>query len=317
MNSNPLVSITMITYNHDKFINSAIDSVLNQKVDFKYELLISDDASTDSTQKIIIAYKKLHPDKIFTLLRKENVGAALNSMELKKSARGKYIAILEGDDYWTDDFKLSKQIHFLENHPEIYSTGHLYKIIDKNNNVIGSQALKLDSSREFNKSDILKLTTSLAHPNSLVHRNFYLSDSKILDQYYKSNRFGSHSLLLFYLGTKSNIYMFNEYMSVWRKVIDLNSSSYNSYAINHRLEVGLNNATKYYYYNKIIPNEYDFKPLIRLNYAMYFLIVALSKNEVSEKIKLIKEASFVLNRVEYIYIPFIMIKIVFIRFTRD
>lgn len=158
-----------------------IDSVLNQKVDFKYELLISDDASTDATQKILIAYKKLHSDKIFLKLRKKNVGLVLNSKDLNKKARGQYIAILEGDDYWTDEFKLSKQINFFENHPEIYSTGHLYKIIDKNNNVIGSQALQLDISKEFNKNDILKLGIFLAHPNSLVHRNFYLTDLKILD----------------------------------------------------------------------------------------------------------------------------------------
>ena len=113
----PLVSVCLITYNHGKYIRQAIDSILMQEVNFPWEIIIADDASSDQTQKIIREYHQKYPDLIKPNLRKNNIGAGSNFIELIGSAKGKFIAYLEGDDYWTDPFKLQKQVGFLEGNP--------------------------------------------------------------------------------------------------------------------------------------------------------------------------------------------------------
>ncbi|MEW6107743.1 MAG: glycosyltransferase [Nitrospirota bacterium] len=111
---NPMVSVCMVTYNHEKFIAQAIESVLMQKTDFSFELVIGEDCSTDNTRKIVVEYKRRYPDKIKLLLAEKNLGAGRNFVQTIKACRGKYIALLEGDDYWTDNYKLQKQVDTLE-----------------------------------------------------------------------------------------------------------------------------------------------------------------------------------------------------------
>ncbi|MBS1656809.1 MAG: glycosyltransferase [Bacteroidetes bacterium] len=112
------LSVCIITYNHAKFIRQALDSVLMQKVDFPWEIIIADDCSTDGTREIIIEYQKQHPQLIRLILQEKNVGPALNWLELISTPSAKYIAYLEGDDYWIDSLKLQKQISFLELNPD-------------------------------------------------------------------------------------------------------------------------------------------------------------------------------------------------------
>lgn len=113
-----LVSIVVMTYNHEKYIGQALDSILMQNRDFDIEILVGDDCSADDTPEKIIAYVRRNPGIIKAFLRKRNLGATKNSYKLFRAAKGKYIAILEGDDYWTDENKLMKQVRFLENNPE-------------------------------------------------------------------------------------------------------------------------------------------------------------------------------------------------------
>jgi glycosyltransferase involved in cell wall biosynthesis len=113
-NIKPLVSIDIITYNHEKFISQAIEGVLMQNVSFLYDLVICDDFSTDDTRNILLNYQKKYPDKIILRFQDKNLGLRFNYFENKKACRGKYIAICEGDDYWTDPNKLQKQVDFLE-----------------------------------------------------------------------------------------------------------------------------------------------------------------------------------------------------------
>ena len=110
----PLVSICIITYNHEKFIASAIESVLMQKTTFDFEIVLGEDYSTDRTREICIEYKKKFGDKIKLLLNDKNLGVIPNFVKTLSACTGKYVALCEGDDYWTDPFKLQKQIDFLE-----------------------------------------------------------------------------------------------------------------------------------------------------------------------------------------------------------
>lgn len=112
------VSVVMITYNHEKFIAQAIDSVLMQEIKFDYEIVIGEDCSTDNTRHIVIDFQKRYPDKIRLLLPEQNLGMLKNFITTIQACRGEYTAILEGDDYWTSPHKLQRQIDFLDNHPE-------------------------------------------------------------------------------------------------------------------------------------------------------------------------------------------------------
>ena len=116
----PLVSVWMITYNHEKFIAQALDGILMQEVDFPYEIVLGEDYSTDRTREIVCDYQRRHPDKIRLRLSRENLWShkLKNSIGVLSACRGKYIALCEGDDYWTDPKKLQKQVDILEAHPE-------------------------------------------------------------------------------------------------------------------------------------------------------------------------------------------------------
>jgi len=124
MDYHNLVSICTITYNHENYIAQAIESALFQKTNFKYILVIAEDCSTDKTREICISYKEKYPDKIELIINEKNLGASNNFINVLNNCRGKFIAICEGDDYWTDPYKLQKQVDFLEENPEyglIYS----------------------------------------------------------------------------------------------------------------------------------------------------------------------------------------------------
>ena len=114
----PLVSVKMITYNHEPYIAQAIEGVLGQETSFPFELVIGEDCSTDGTREIVFDYQKKYPDIIRVITSDKNVGARKNGLRTEKACRGKYIAYCEGDDYWHHPQKLEKQVDYLERHPE-------------------------------------------------------------------------------------------------------------------------------------------------------------------------------------------------------
>jgi len=108
------VTVVCPTYNHSKYIRRALDGFVSQKTNFKFEVLIGDDASTDDTPDIIREYAARYPDIIRPVLREKNLGSAQNFQDLIKDIDTEYVALCEGDDYWTDNRKLQKQYDFLE-----------------------------------------------------------------------------------------------------------------------------------------------------------------------------------------------------------
>jgi glycosyltransferase involved in cell wall biosynthesis len=111
-------SVAMMTYNHECYIAQAIESVLMQETDFPVELVIGEDFSTDGTRAIVQEYADRYPGRIRLLLPERNQGMNANFEATLTACRGRYVALLEGDDYWTDPHKLQKQVDLLEAHPE-------------------------------------------------------------------------------------------------------------------------------------------------------------------------------------------------------
>ena len=118
--TNPVVSVNMITFNHEKYIGQAIESVVSQETDFEFELLIGEDCSSDRTREICFEYQKKYPDKIRVIWSNENVfNTCGNSSRLRARSRGQFIALCEGDDYWVDPQKLQKQIRIFNENPAV------------------------------------------------------------------------------------------------------------------------------------------------------------------------------------------------------
>ncbi|MCQ2378325.1 MAG: glycosyltransferase [Victivallaceae bacterium] len=156
----PAVSICCITYNHEKYIRDALEGFLMQKTDFPFEILIHDDASTDGTADIIREYEAKYPDIIKPIYQTENQysqGKFIWCEFQFPCAKGKYIALCEGDDFWTDQRKLQIQYDFMESHPDYSMCFHNAKVIDEN----GCENHLFDhiESRDYAGMDLLKKWT--------------------------------------------------------------------------------------------------------------------------------------------------------------
>ena len=165
------VSVLMITYNHEKFIAQAIESVLMQQADFHYELVIGEDCSTDRTRKIVSDCQRRHPDKIRLLLNKKNLGMIHNFVKTLQNCDGKYIALLEGDDYWTDPLKLQKQVNFLDNNPEFVICFHRTDFLDQESGKIIHGGLGPPISKPYYTVDDLFQHCNFMPTCSVVFKN--------------------------------------------------------------------------------------------------------------------------------------------------
>lgn len=125
----PLVSICSLVYNHESYLRQCLDGFVMQKTTFPFEVVIHDDASTDGSADIIREYAERYPDVFVPIYQTENQyskGIKVSSTFVFPRARGKYIALCEGDDYWTDPLKLQKQVDFLEANPDMTLCFHAY-----------------------------------------------------------------------------------------------------------------------------------------------------------------------------------------------
>src|SRR4051812_38123651 len=146
----PKVSVSLITYNHAPFIAQCIESILAQRTTFPVELLIGEDDSSDGTREIVRRYAEAHPEQIRAFFHKPNrqnpprrpVPGMLNSVNNLRSARGDYIAMLDGDDYWIDPLKLQAQADYLDAHPGCSTCFHRVVKIDAAGQPIEAQHAK-------------------------------------------------------------------------------------------------------------------------------------------------------------------------------
>jgi len=123
-------SVLTITYNHEAYIAQALDSALMQQTRDPFEIVVGEDGSSDRTRGILLAYREKHPDTIRLLLHDRNVGMNRNLALTLSACRGEYVAILEGDDFWTSPGKLQRQVDFLDSHPECSAVFHNVDIAD-------------------------------------------------------------------------------------------------------------------------------------------------------------------------------------------
>jgi len=205
---NILVSVWMITYNHEKYITQAINSVLAQKGSFNIELVIGVDKSTDKTAAIIQEYEKQYPNIVKAKYYSTNIGMMANMVETMKRCKGNYIALLEGDDYWTYEFKLQNQVDFLEKNNEYSFCFHNAEVIYEDGRP--SHLFSSLENKEYKAVHILK--DWLIPTPSVVCRNIDISWPKFTLECV-------HGDILFFLllFEKGNAFAFSNRWCAYRK----------------------------------------------------------------------------------------------------
>ena len=214
--ANPLVSILCVTYNHKDYIAQALDSFLMQKTNFKFQVIVGDDCSTDGTTDILKEYAKKYPDIIKPIFRKKNIGATKNSLEVYSNAKTPYVAICEGDDYWIDEYKLQKQVDFLETHPDYSICFHPVKVVYEGFDFEGTD--EIYPTQKMIKSGTtfeLLLKTNFMCTNSIICRSIF-RNTKYEDCVPKDAQPGDWFISLLH-AKEGKIKMLPEIMAVYRR----------------------------------------------------------------------------------------------------
>lgn len=215
-NEEMMVSISCLTFNHEQYIAQAIEGFLMQKTTFKFEALIGEDCSTDGTRKIVEEYQKKYPEIIKLVTSEHNVGLKNNFDRIALQAKGKYMAMCEGDDFWTDPYKLQKQIDFMETHPEYIICCHYSEIIDEHGKSLYVNPNPV--SLEFSYEDILQGNKDETFTATLIYRtSLDVNHMRNQDWYIKCHA-PDKFLKLYATGvTGKKIYVMPEVMSCYRK----------------------------------------------------------------------------------------------------
>ena len=230
VNNSPLVSICCLTFNHVSYVLQALDGFLMQKTSFDYEIIIHDDASTDGTQEIIKAYQENYPEIIKPILQSENQyskGIKPIFKYVFPRAQGKYIALCEGDDYWTDPLKLQKQVDFLEANKEYSLCYHrvnleINGIVDTDENDITEKRYKnIPDKTKIGIDDLLKQGNFIHTPSVM----FKKTDLKEIPFETKYSTVGDYFLYIMLTADNNKfIKKLQDKMAVYRRGVGVYSS---------------------------------------------------------------------------------------------
>lgn len=196
---NILVSVFVVTYNQEKYIRQCLDSILLQKVDFDYEIVIGEDSGTDMTLSICEEYARKY-SQIRLLPKTNHLGIAGNWKRVLSECRGKYVAMCEGDDYWCDPLKLQKQVDFLEGdiNEDFVLCFHDSKVVDENNNVLNDPNKETTISKSLTSYDLM--TTNNPPTQTIMFRRKYFECEKTAFMSIPSNFITCDAVLCFLLG---------------------------------------------------------------------------------------------------------------------
>jgi predicted SAM-dependent methyltransferase len=298
---NPFLAIFMVTYNQEKYISQAIESVLMQNTSFPIKLFIGEDFSTDKTKDICIRYANLNKDKIELVSYSKNIGATNNALNIYKKclqSGAKYIAILEGDDYWTDSYKLQKQVDFLENNVEYSYVCSRFKILENDSGNIKTHMDEIFSTKEDKIITIDNLFNPfISKAMTIVFRSELIKDLNFNSKYFRDLHLFMHLLL------KGKGYCINQEMGIYRKsssgiwsMIDENRRIKEVYEIAFDLlktfGLKINSLNRFYknslqnYKSNLVKNGLKYK-CIKLNIRdnMYFFKSNLKKKKILTRLK--------------------------------
>ena len=238
-NTNTLdVSVIMLTYNHAKYISQAIESILMQEHNLTIEILIIDDTSTDGTDKILRNYKKKYPHLIKLKCNKINSGhPTKNAYQMIKSARGKYVAFLEGDDYWISPQKLQEQYDFLESHRQYSAHAGNIRVVDQNDEIIENTSFYSPQKKGTYTLNDFKTLEMPAMMGSFFCRNIFMKED--LTIIYRADKIMCDITVFMLCLMHGDIYQSTEILSAYRYICVKGENNFNS----------MNKENKYKDYN--------------------------------------------------------------------
>lgn len=293
-----MVSVSCTTYNHEKYIRQCLDSLLMQKTNFNYEIIVHDDASTDNTANIIREYEKKYPDIIKPIYQSENQysqGIQIGAVFITPMLRGKYVAHCEGDDFWTDPYKLQKQFDIMEKNPDCSICVHKVtdvlesgKVTGKTHPAFNLKECKIDLKHYL---EIIKTVSTYPFQTTSyflradIKKEYALNPPDFVEKF----KVGDVPTILFAL-TNGDLYYLNESMSSYRLMAIGSWNSKNltnpKKQINHYKNIinGYNSFNEYsdYKYNSFINDICDknaflvelhsenYKSCLRRKYRKYF-----------------------------------------------
>lgn len=266
--SNIMVSIFVLTYNQEKYISQTINSLLNQKANFPFNIVIGDDCSSDKTLQILEDFKSNYPAVIKLIKSKKNNGLIKNYIKTIKQCDGKYIAICDGDDYWIDDYKIQKQVNFLEN--------------NKDFSIVFTKKIDLYGENEFIKDKNIK--PEISDFDTIIKGNFIASVTVLFRNYFYQNKlpkyylkypYGDWPCYLRVTNDGTKIKFLNEYTAVYRKTTGITTKMRKKpiYFLKYNLDI-LKDIYKDPFFNK---NKKIIKKSIVKNQMM--LMQSLNKNK--------------------------------------
>lgn len=294
-----MVTVCCITYNHAKFVRQCLESIMEQKTDFDFDILIHDDASTDGTREIIKEYINKYPKRFVPVLQKTNQYSQGNRSILIKymleRARGQYIAVCEGDDFWCDRQKLQKQFELLQKHKNCNMCTHAVEILKEDGSSFGAMIpqRKIPGGEMEGKSLIHYLAyedTHLFHTSSMFFEKKVIeADLKDMPSFLLATAAEDRALFLYY-AAKGNVFYTEECMSKYRIQSEGSWSQKNSQSKQHALRTDkellrmINEFDEYtkgqfakevYAYQtllnfRIFQHERRFKELLDIRYAKLF-----------------------------------------------
>lgn len=224
-----LISVAIITFNQAQYLREAIDSVLAQTNCGVIEIIVGDDASTDDTAKILREYKRTYPG-IFTIISRDiNVGPSKNLYDVFSRCTGRYIAVLEGDDFWSDSTKLEKQTKFLDSNESYVACTHRYKVVDAFSDSIheeyqgpGRPAAGLYRLKDFEEY------VYYGHLGTLVFRNLFVNDDIDYSIIKDAHHFIADITLNLFLCFQGDIEVLDLNMAAHRVIVEEGGTNYAS-----------------------------------------------------------------------------------------
>ena len=262
------VSVCIIAYNHGAFIAQAIESVLMQETSFNVEIIIGEDCSKDNTRQICKAYQEKYPDKIHLQLPEQNVGMMRNVINVIQAAKGEYIALLEGDDYWTDKTKLEKQVNVLNKHPEVTLVFHKGDtLVTQTNTLIPAP----DYSKQFYSFEVFASQGCIMKTMSVMFRNLPKVHEYLGQPWVLKLDGADHLLYLLLTMNGEYAYCINECMGVYRKHP---GGVWTSASLVQKYQNGLNNLELY---RRHLPLSFRQRAYLNWLLKLYLVEYTISK----------------------------------------
>ena len=286
INKHPLVSVAVITYGHENYILDTLKGILSQTYSGDLEIILSNDNSPDNTDDVITSFLKENPLPSHITIRytkhATNKGAIPNFIWTIRQCTGQYIALCEGDDYWTDPLKLQKQVDFLEAHPDHVLCFHKVNILQPNGELVDDFITNVPENYELRET--LATNNNYIHTPSVLFRNIAAEEYNILE--FKNSPIGDYFLYLI-LTQYGKIGFIPDTMAVYRYGVGVYSSAKEYQQLRDNLYLFINlysfekdEKIKKIWYEKI--KSISDKTFYNLNHAQ--TILGTRRHKVVEKI---------------------------------